>query len=83
MEGRLVKDHSRNVCISCYHWNCWHERGQPCDIRGCECTTGGRPVTNGREQWSKALANQAAAKRRGRTQRKGPEITGIVKLPPS
>lgn len=49
MDGKLVPERSyvndlqytgRMVCVSCSLWNCWHQRGQPCDIRGCECTLG-------------------------------------------
>lgn len=43
MEGRVVYDAQfwkKNVCISCYNFNHWHLPGEPCDIRGCECTSG-------------------------------------------
>ena len=37
MKGKLVEDHGRMVCVSCYLWNHWHQRGEPCDIDGCQC----------------------------------------------
>ena len=47
MDGKLVPERDpinrytgRMVCVSCHLWNCWHKRGQPCDIRGCECDLG-------------------------------------------
>jgi len=43
MDGKLVTDGDRQVCVSCYLWNHWHERGEPCDIRGCECPLSAQP----------------------------------------
>jgi hypothetical protein len=45
--GKIVPEYDhrnqptgRYVCVSCHHWNCWHPKGQPCDIKGCECVYG-------------------------------------------
>ncbi len=47
-EGKLVPDRDwegnllsgKMVCVSCYKWNCWHARGEACDIRNCGCKLG-------------------------------------------
>jgi hypothetical protein len=36
----LRQDGFRMVCQSCYLFNCWHGRTTPCDVAGCQCTTG-------------------------------------------
>lgn len=42
MEGKLARDEDGQLlrCVSCFYWNCWHDRGKPCDIRGCKCIRG-------------------------------------------
>lgn len=30
----------RMMCMSCHLWNCWHQSGESCDIRGCQCVRG-------------------------------------------
>ncbi len=32
----------KKVCVSCHQWNCWHVRGKPCDVYGCQCELGMR-----------------------------------------
>ena len=47
MQGKLAPEidyaghvTGKMVCISCHLWNCWHGKGEPCDITGCECELG-------------------------------------------
>lgn len=37
---KILTEDGREVCVSCYRFNCWHPSGEKCVTYWCSCTVG-------------------------------------------